>query len=47
MCLYMDIPGICTEHILYAPVPRWRCVHMALKGIDTHSPVDAVSPPDP
>ena len=40
--LYMDIPGIWKEHVLYAAVPRWSCVHMALKHTDTHPPVDAM-----
>ena len=40
--LCMDIPSICREHVLYAPVPRWRCVHTALKGTNTHPPVDAM-----
>ena len=47
--LYMEIPCICTKHVLYVPVPRRRCVHIALKGTDTHPAVDAVrvhQPPD-
>ena len=39
---YMDIPGISREQVLYAPVPRRRCVHTDLRGTDTQYPVDVV-----